>query len=139
MVELEGRGDGARDGRLHGVQVASAQLLLPSLSPVAVPGIVVLLLSLQGDWGAILSMDCTRLGWSEALLAAGDVSITSSSSASVFSSVSRVQASSPVRNLVLKIPMSRLTPRQRKSLDYNERLCELESKHEYININFHLN
>ena len=94
MVELEGRGDGARDGRLHGVQVASAQLLLPSLSPVAVPGIVVLLLSLQGDWGAILSMDCTRLGWSEALLAAGDVSITSSSSALVFSSVSRVQASS---------------------------------------------
>ena len=132
MVELEGRGDGARDGRLHGVKVASAQLLHPSLSPVAVPGIVVLLLSLQGDWGAILSMDCTRLGWSDALLAAGDVSITSSSS--VFSSVSRVQASSPVRNLGLKIPMSRLTPRQRKSLDYNERLCELESKHEYMNI-----
>ena len=132
MVELEGRGDGARDGRLHGVQVASAQLLLPSLSPVAVPGIVVLLLSLQGDWGAILSMDCTRLGWSEALLAAGDVSTTSSES--MFSSMSRVQTSSPVRNLVLKIPMSRLTPRQRKSLDYNERLCELESKHEYMNI-----
>ena len=35
-------------------------------------------LSLQGDWGAILTMNSTRLGWSEALRAAGVVSITSS-------------------------------------------------------------
>ena len=35
-------------------------------------------LSLQGDWGAILTMNSTRLGWSEALRAAGEVSITSS-------------------------------------------------------------
>ena len=56
MVELEGRGDGARDGRLHGVQVASAQLYsLPTA------GIVVLWLSLQGDWGAILTMNSTQL------------------------------------------------------------------------------
>ena len=35
-------------------------------------------LSLQGDWGAILTMNSTQLGWSEALRAAGVVSIASS-------------------------------------------------------------
>ena len=115
------------------MQVASAQLC-PNFFCLQLGILLSLWLLLQGDWGAILTMNSTRLGWSEVLLASGVVSITSSSSASVFSSVSRVQASSPVRNLGLKIPMSRLTPRQRKSLDYNERLCELESKHEYMNI-----
>ena len=77
VVELEGRGDGARGGRLHGVKVASAQLC-PNFADLLL-GIIVLRLLLQGDWGAILTMNSTQLGWSEALLAAGVISVTSSS------------------------------------------------------------
>ena len=76
VVELEGRGDGARGGRLHGVKVASAQLC-PDFADLLL-GIIVLRLLLQGDWGAILTMNCVQLGWSGGHLAAGNVSISSS-------------------------------------------------------------
>ena len=77
MVELEGRGDGARGGRLHGVQVASAQLC-PNFFCLQLGILLSSWLLLQGDWGAILTMNSTRLGWSEEILASGVVSITSS-------------------------------------------------------------
>ena len=65
-----------------------------------------------------------------------------SGSASVFSAMatvsrgSKVQASTSVRNLGPKIPMSQLNAEAREKSGLQ---CILESKQRYININLHLN